>query len=951
GDYQYRVRACNQKDWACGPWSAAGTVTKVRHIPRTPAPTVESVSTTGVATVRWASDAQATRYQVEQYQSSSWQVIGTVNTSSHRVTQLPDGDYRFRVKACNEFDWACSQYGTTDVLKVRHIPAAPTLSGPSIDADGTFDIRWSKPAYADHFELDFDGTVTSLTDTHPQFTGLGDGTYRYRIRACNDIDRCSPWTSSLSVKVLHVPSAPGLPTYPDQTDNGRFVIRWSSATGNEVAYELQEVTEDKSQIVYRGAGTSYERTGANGRYRYRVRACNASGCSNWVENQQAILAYTVERWARKGDLAQVPNAPYHEPVWVTHDSTVGELPLSAGVGGGQASVSIPISVPPGVAGMAPSLALVYSSQSGNGIAGMGFSLSGLGTISRCPQTWTQDGIYRGVQLDEHDRLCLNGQRLMLVSGVYGQPGATYRTELESYVRVTQLNASLGAPDVAFKVEYKSGTIEYYGTTEDSRFVGGGLSIPHSWGVARVEDRAGNFVRYQYADLSTGEHRIVRIDYTGSNTLAPNKSVVFVYEDRKDANGQTDYSELYQNGGQFKQTKRLLAIRTLLNDSPVYEYRLQYGALSQSSGRSLLRAITHCAWNGAGYDCRPSTALEWSDASPTYASPQRYLPEGVVLHDEGGDAVHPTTIQPRGDFDGDGTRDVLVNETDAATLLGRDGKRLADNVELPPGAGASVMTSGMNDIDFDGRSEIVFRDPTTDYVTIAKWSPESQKLILTKTNIKGAVSNIQVADFNRDGRNDILLERQIGSSSDKVYQFDVELYLATPETKDTHVYAPPQTIFSFERDYRYAADWVEIVGAILGQADVWGPFESAVRQLVDFNGDGVIDLFAVTKRRGHIDVHLYEGKITANGVQYVAQPASRTGLPEDLYIGGLKESAERYYRLEDINGDGLPDGVYVRNQQWRLRLNHGGYLGPEITPSGANTAAIVDPRHPDVAEQA
>ena len=60
---------------------------------------------------------------------------------------------------------------------------------------------------------------------------------------------------------------------------------------------------------------------------------------------------------------------------------VGSIPGQLSVEQGAAVYTIPIEVPPGVAGMQPDLAITYNSNAGNGLLGVGFSLSGLSVIS------------------------------------------------------------------------------------------------------------------------------------------------------------------------------------------------------------------------------------------------------------------------------------------------------------------------------------------------------------------------------------------------------------------------------------------------------------------------------------------------------------------------------------------------------------------------------------------
>src|ERR1700679_4219265 len=113
-------------------------------------------------------------------------------------------------------------------------------------------------------------------------------------------------------------------------------------------------------------------------------------------------------------------------------TTPGQFGVSAT---GAATYSIPIVVPPGTAGLAPSLSLNYSSQSGNGILGFGWSLGGLPAMTRCPQTIAQDNAHVGVNYNSGDRFCLDGQRLLVINGgTYGADGSEYRTEIESFSR-------------------------------------------------------------------------------------------------------------------------------------------------------------------------------------------------------------------------------------------------------------------------------------------------------------------------------------------------------------------------------------------------------------------------------------------------------------------------------------------------------------------------------------
>jgi hypothetical protein len=100
---------------------------------------------------------------------------------------------------------------------------------------------------------------------------------------------------------------------------------------------------------------------------------------------------------------------------------------------GAATYTIPIWTPPGPNGVQPSIALSYSSQNGNGLAGVGWNLAAVSSIERCQLTTGQDGADGAVTLTSLDRFCIGGSRLRVLNGSnYGDLGAIYATELADF---------------------------------------------------------------------------------------------------------------------------------------------------------------------------------------------------------------------------------------------------------------------------------------------------------------------------------------------------------------------------------------------------------------------------------------------------------------------------------------------------------------------------------------
>lgn len=291
---------------------------------------------------------------------------------------------------------------------------------------------------------------------------------------------------------------------------------------------------------------------------------------------------------------------------------------------GAASYTIPIEVPPGVGGMEPKLAFVYNSRAGNGILGMGWSITGLPTITRCPRTTPQDGVKGAVAYGEQDRFCLDGQRLVLTSGVYGAAGSTYATEIDTFARVTAYGVAGVGPQY-FIVNTRDGQKAEFGSTKDSRVVvanGGDNGVVRVWSMNRVEDKFGNAQVIKYGlppaiSTSTTEYNAypLRIDYTSNSSkgLAPTNSVEFNYSVRP-------YTlRAYQAGKPSNVSVRLSSLVTTAGSGGngtggasaevVAIYKPEYSQLDDLK-RSVMSSLSKCAPDGlcaAAAQFGPSTS--------------------------------------------------------------------------------------------------------------------------------------------------------------------------------------------------------------------------------------------------------------------------------------------------------------------------------------------------------
>src|ERR1700687_907852 len=322
------------------------------------------------------------------------------------------GTYQYHVRGCNGYGCGPATSPDFPVYVLARPGPPPSLIAPSwvSDPSGSFFLKWVSPSGAgSYYHVFQNGSFLLVSAGLFQLVQPADGTYSYTVQACNDAG-CGADSPPATVTVLRLPGAPGAISSP-QLRGTTYTLSWTAASGTSIDYhEISQSTDGQPWSPTRvdPPSTSQRFSNAIGRYYYRVRGHNASGFGPYSPIATIDVASA---------LMEVPDEAVVPPP-VTTQGWIGPVPGTASVEGGAASYHVPIEVPPGRAGMQPEVSLTYSSRNGNGVAGVGWSVSATRSIYRCPATLAQDHAGRTVQHDSGDKLCFDGQRLITTS-TYG----------------------------------------------------------------------------------------------------------------------------------------------------------------------------------------------------------------------------------------------------------------------------------------------------------------------------------------------------------------------------------------------------------------------------------------------------------------------------------------------------------------------------------------------------
>jgi len=568
---------------------------------------------------------------------------------------------------------------------------------------------------------------------------------------------------------------------------------------------------------------------------------------------------------------------------LNYNFPVGTTPGQASVSlTGGATYTIPIFSPPGTAGMQPSVSLVYNSQSGNGIAGYGWNIAGLSSITRVGHTIYHDGAVKGVDFVD-DHFALDGQRLIKVEGIYGADGTTYYTEVFNGSKIISHGATGMGPEW-FEVIGKDGSIVEYGKVDNARESSQRKDLTAmSWLINKITDANGNYLLFLYNKKSL-EINLKEIQYTGNDSIDPPQmpynSIKFYYGER------IDTSNAYISGSHIEQTLLLDHIDVQAANTIVKTYKLKYYYNSYSK----LNEVEEYGEDGSRFN---STVFGYEDGTMQHSERRKSLTGSV------------DRVNLYADFNNDGKTDIFrFTPPSSPTNYGYwavhpDMDKINSTGILDSGHTAdSVHGIICGDYNGDGYADVQifeyddYHDANSNKIyryQLRSLYSNGNELIQDTIDLGNTYYKTQIlsGDFDGDNKDEILLLQQTG-----IQTLRACIYKITTANLANNTFSK----------------------SIIFDKSILAPLtsiDSVKYQILDFNGDGIDELLAddqsYTLGWENLDIYKFQLK-----------PANNYTV---LYSKGEQYSKRKTFQ-GDFNGDGNSDILNYQNNNWFIKMSTG-----------------------------
>ncbi len=564
----------------------------------------------------------------------------------------------------------------------------------------------------------------------------------------------------------------------------------------------------------------------------------------------------------------------------------GDFNVSAS---GAAVYKIDIKLPNAIGTLMPALSFVYNNQSGNGIMGWAWNISGLSSIERVPQTKYHDDKITYIDF-VNDRFAMDGQRLMLVDGIYGGDNAEYKTEIDNLDRIVSYSNN-NSPE-CFKVWKSDGTIWEYGLTEDSRIeIQNNNKVILKWLLSKISDRNGNAILFNYdKNIVEGESYINNIEYTCNEKhgVKPAYKVLFVYEDKK-----SDISVLYVYGNKIT-SKRILKNVQIINNytgKKLYDYSLDYNEPGRYGKTNFVHYRLKSLGLAIGDDKINPTKIIWNSEEKHYPAQnenfQKYLLDKNVF----------SKVSFVGDFNGDGFSDVLMvpykiqdaysNDIEGEVYLNNGDGTFQETPETMIHLSKNLEWIYVLDFNDDGVDDIISYE--LDY------GAQATDGVVAKTHFYIVEKGEFVEKISYSHKNNVVLLP--GSFlNDRNGVFVLDAYNGSNNNKQASYIYYINGKFS-----KFSLDKSDVINGV-----------DANFLAIDVTGDGISEIIAL--KDGGYEIY----KIYLRGTYGIESFARGTSITKDIYPFA-----------NDFNGDGKVDILYYDpNKFWNVVFSKGnGFTNP------------------------